>query len=111
VEIANRLEATGKPGFVHVSGRTLSNLNVADYTIHPGTEMAQMDPVLQKHPMSTFLLSAVVNRASDRPVDVRPSYVDLDIKNLEPTRDTASLASMTDELREEFNKMPVGGLK
>ncbi|XP_065723990.2 adenylyl cyclase X E isoform X4 [Drosophila suzukii] len=111
VEIANRLEATGKPGFVHVSGRTLSNLNVADYTIHPGTEMAQMDPVLQKHPMSTFLLSAVVNRASVRPVDVRPSYVDVDIKNLGPTRDTASLASMTDELREEFNKMPVGGLK
>ncbi|XP_050740751.1 adenylyl cyclase X E-like isoform X2 [Drosophila biarmipes] len=111
VEIANRLEATGKPGFVHVSGRTLTNLNLADYTIHPGTEEAQMDPVLQKHPMSTFLLSAVVSRGSARPLKVETSFVEVDITKLGPAQDPASVASMFDELREEFSKMPVGGLK
>ncbi|XP_016963059.1 adenylyl cyclase X E-like [Drosophila biarmipes] len=113
VEIANRLEATGKPGYVHVSGRTLSSLNPADYKILPGTEKAQADPVLQKHPMSTYLLTGEVTRDSVRSVDIVSSYSDLDIRTIRPTRKTqiVSADAMSNELREEFNKMPVGGFQ
>nr|XP_017012684.2 adenylyl cyclase X E-like isoform X1 [Drosophila takahashii] len=113
VEIANRLEQTGKPGYVHVSGRTLSSLNAADYTILPGTEKARRDPVLQKHPMSTYLLTGEVNRDSVRSVDLGSSFSELEIRTLGPTRKTQLLSpdAMSNELREEFSKMPVGGFQ
>ncbi|XP_026834758.1 adenylyl cyclase X E [Drosophila erecta] len=113
VDIANRLEATGKPGYVHVSGRTLSSLNVSHYTIFPGTEVAQRDPVLQKHPMSTYLLTAAPSRNSVRPVDAVHSYADINIKALGASRKSPILKPtvMSDELREEFKKMPVGGVQ
>nr|NP_620474.2 adenylyl cyclase X B [Drosophila melanogaster]AAF53227.3 adenylyl cyclase X B [Drosophila melanogaster] len=111
VDIANRLEATGKPGYVHVSGRTLSSLNVAEYTVFPGTEVAQSDPILQKQPMTTYLLTAAPSRNSVRSVDAVHSYAEIDINALGASRKSPILRPtlMSDELREEFKKMPVGG--
>ncbi|XP_043063825.1 adenylyl cyclase X E-like [Drosophila ficusphila] len=114
VDIANRLEATGKPGYVHVSGRTLSNLNADEYIIFPGTEKAQRDSMLQKHPMGTYLIRGHVQRESVRSTLYGvQSHINLDIKTLQTSRstrgETANTDSMSDELREEFNKMPVGG--
>ncbi|XP_052853494.1 adenylyl cyclase X E-like isoform X1 [Drosophila gunungcola] len=110
VEIANRLEATGKPAFVHISGRTLSNLNAADYVIMQSTEMAKTDPLLKS--MSTYLITGVATRDYVRnTMDPVLSGSNLDIKMIDKERPSmASRRSMSDELREEFRKMPVESL-
>ncbi|XP_016964662.1 adenylyl cyclase X E-like isoform X4 [Drosophila biarmipes] len=109
VEIANRLESTGRPGFVHVSGRTLSNLNPSDYTIMSGTEAAQSDPLLES--MSTYLLTDHVYRNSvGSTIEGVLSATSLDIKPVESVRmHPPARLSMTKELHEEFQNMPVGG--
>ncbi|XP_017065352.2 LOW QUALITY PROTEIN: adenylyl cyclase X E-like [Drosophila eugracilis] len=113
VDIANRLEATGKPGYVHVSGRTLSHLDPKDYTIFSGTEKAKLDPVLQKNPMSTYLLTAAPNRDSFKSLKEFRSYGSMEFKTLETERRTQVVAdgSISEELRDGFDKMPVGGIK
>ncbi|XP_037708960.1 adenylyl cyclase X E-like isoform X1 [Drosophila subpulchrella] len=109
VEIASRLEATGRPGFVHVSGRTLSNLNPSDYTIMSGTETARNDPMLES--MSTYLLTDRVNRKSVvSTLEGVLSASSLDFKPVETVRSQrTSHMSMNEELREDFRNMPVGG--
>ncbi|XP_044250956.1 adenylyl cyclase X E-like [Drosophila takahashii] len=109
VEIANRLESTGRPGYVHVSGRTLSNLNPSDYKIMSGTEKARNDPVLES--MSTYLLTRQEIQSSlDSSAAGVVSSESLDIKPVESVRTHRSTrVSMTRELREEFRNMPVGG--
>ncbi|XP_016970905.1 adenylyl cyclase X E [Drosophila rhopaloa] len=108
VDIANRLEATGKPGFVHVSGRTLSNLKATDYVIMQSTEKAQNDPMLKA--MRTYLITGI-NRDSIRSMDGVLSGASLEIKTIDKERPTmANRISMSEELRAEFRKMPVGGI-
>lgn len=58
VDIANRLEATGATGRVHVSQKTLSLLD-GEYFFEDGTEKAREDPVLQKHGIRTFLIKSL----------------------------------------------------
>ncbi|XP_039494797.1 adenylyl cyclase X E isoform X1 [Drosophila santomea] len=110
VEIANHLESTGKPGYVHVSGRTLSMLNPSDYTILTGTQKARKDPVLQY--ISTYLLTGQVARESViSSIGGVLSGSFLEIRSIERIRSgRPSQSSMTDELREEFRNMPVGGI-
>ncbi|KAH8389511.1 hypothetical protein KR200_008067, partial [Drosophila serrata] len=109
VDIANHLESTGKAGYVHISGRTLGNLTPSTYEILPGTEDALNDPVLQKHPMRTYLITGtpfwVPSRSSGRP---RTHQSAIDIKS-RPVQGDPGTNIMTDELREEFRNMPVGG--
>ncbi|EDV50278.1 adenylyl cyclase X E isoform X1 [Drosophila erecta] len=58
VDIANRLEATGATGRVHVSQKTLSLLD-GEYFFEDGTEKAREDAVLQKHGIRTFLIKSL----------------------------------------------------
>lgn len=58
VDIANRLEATGATGRVHVSQQTLRLLD-GEYFFEDGTEKAREDPVLQKHDIRTFLIKSL----------------------------------------------------
>ncbi|XP_034655456.1 adenylyl cyclase X E-like isoform X1 [Drosophila subobscura] len=58
VDIANRLEATGATGRVHVSQQTLALLD-GEYFFEDGTEKAREDPVLQKHGIRTFLIKSL----------------------------------------------------
>ncbi|XP_068142112.1 adenylyl cyclase X E isoform X1 [Drosophila tropicalis] len=58
VDIANRLEATGATGRVHVSQQTLRLLD-GEYFFEDGTEKAREDPVLQKHGIRTFLIKSL----------------------------------------------------
>lgn len=58
VDIANRLEATGATGRVHVSQETLALLD-GEYFFEDGTEKAREDPVLQKHGIRTFLIKSL----------------------------------------------------
>ncbi|KAH8379844.1 hypothetical protein KR009_007571 [Drosophila setifemur] len=58
VDIANRLEATGATGRVHVSQQTLALLD-GEYFFEDGTEKAREDPVLQKHGIHTFLIKSL----------------------------------------------------
>uniref|UniRef100_A0A1A9ZAQ2 adenylate cyclase n=1 Tax=Glossina pallidipes TaxID=7398 RepID=A0A1A9ZAQ2_GLOPL len=55
VDIANRLEATGMPGRLHVSNTTL-RLAQDFYVYENGTEKATLDPVLIKNNVRTFLI-------------------------------------------------------
>lgn len=55
VDIANRLEATGMPGRVHVSNNTLQ-LAQDFYVYENGTEKATLDPLLIKNNVRTFLI-------------------------------------------------------
>uniref|UniRef100_A0A1A9UI69 adenylate cyclase n=1 Tax=Glossina austeni TaxID=7395 RepID=A0A1A9UI69_GLOAU len=55
VDIANRLEATGMPGRLHVSNSTL-HLAQDFYVYENGTEKATLDPVLIKNNVRTFLI-------------------------------------------------------
>lgn len=66
MNIANHLESTGEPGYVHVSSITLNNLDLNEYIVRPGTAKAQQDPVLQKVPMRTYLITGVPQRDSVR---------------------------------------------
>ncbi|KAH8308454.1 hypothetical protein KR059_012990, partial [Drosophila kikkawai] len=109
VDIANHLEATGKAGYVHISGRTLSNLTPSMYTILPGTEEAQNDPVLQKHPMNTYLINGTSSAIpSKRITYYRRQQSVIDIKS-RPVQGAPETNTMADELREDFRNMPVGG--
>ncbi|KAH8250808.1 hypothetical protein KR038_003498, partial [Drosophila bunnanda] len=109
VDIANHLEATGKAGYVHVSGRTLINLTPSTYQVLPGTEDALNDPVLQKHPMRTYLLKGTpVWDPSRSFARTRVNQSAIDIKS-RPVQGDPGTNIMTDELREDFRKMPVGG--
>lgn len=55
VEIANRLESTGLPGRVHISGETLERLD-NEFQYEDGTAKAINDPLLQQHSIRTFLI-------------------------------------------------------
>ncbi|XP_070136366.1 adenylyl cyclase X E-like isoform X2 [Drosophila bipectinata] len=59
VDITNRLEASGKPGLVHISERTMGMLG-DQYVIENGTDAAKLDPILQS--FRTYLVSS---RSSD----------------------------------------------
>ncbi|KAH8234021.1 hypothetical protein KR032_010953, partial [Drosophila birchii] len=109
VDIANRLEATGRAGYVHISGRTLGNLTPNTYRILPGTEDALNDPVLQKHPMSTYLITGSPSwMPSYRATRLRRYHSAIDIKQ-RPVQGELGNNEVTKELQEDFRKMPVGG--
>lgn len=55
VEIANRLENTGVPGRVHISGETLERLD-DEFQYEDGTEKAVNDLLLQQHSIRTYLI-------------------------------------------------------
>ncbi|XP_017127316.1 adenylyl cyclase X E [Drosophila elegans] len=57
VDITNRLEASGLPGMVHVSQRTLNMLD-DDYVFIEGTQEAKDDVVLQEAGIRTYLVSS-----------------------------------------------------
>ncbi|XP_017154963.2 adenylyl cyclase X E-like isoform X5 [Drosophila miranda] len=109
VTIANHLEATGTPGFVHVSDSTLKELEPSEYTIIPGTDAALEDPVLGKNNITTFLISAQTSHHSpSRSVERIDSYADID-KYARP--DLYHTKMFNEELRQEFRMMPVCGFK
>ena len=55
VDIANRLEATGQAGRVHVSEQTLKLLD-GEYMYEEGPLRARQDAVLQKYIIRSFLI-------------------------------------------------------
>lgn len=55
VNIANRLEATGAAGRIHVSRATL-NLSYDFYSYENGPARAKLDNVLQKYFIYTYLI-------------------------------------------------------
>ncbi|XP_064544818.1 adenylyl cyclase X E-like isoform X2 [Drosophila montana] len=102
VVIANRLEGTGVPGHIHTSERTLQMVIEPTYTVQPGTEKARNDPFLQKHNVVTYLI----------PPNVKPrAVIDLDfvsVRIIDSETELEQQSSVGLELREEFQKMPVG---
>ncbi|XP_033235452.1 adenylyl cyclase X E-like isoform X1 [Drosophila pseudoobscura] len=111
VTIANHLESTGSPGFVHVSASTLNELEPSEYTIIPGTDAALEDPVLSKHNISTFLISTEPSPHSTKRTTQRfesLSHMDIPARpDLYRTKDHV----INEELRHEFRKMPVSSFK
>ncbi|EDW35177.1 GL24731 [Drosophila persimilis] len=115
VTIANLLESTGAPGFVHISGRTLSQLDADQYTILPGTESALAEPFLREKNIRTYLLTGEVNMDPD--TYRLDSWGSLSVSALDiserPEFHThiGTDDSINDELREEFKNMPVSGVE
>ncbi|XP_033249344.1 adenylyl cyclase X E-like isoform X6 [Drosophila miranda] len=115
VTIANLLESTGAPGFVHISGRTLSQLDADLYTIYPGTESALAEPFLREKNIRTYLLTGDVNMDPD--TYRLDSWGSLSVSALDiserPEFHThiGTDNSINDELREEFKNMPVSGVE
>ncbi|KAH8413312.1 hypothetical protein KR009_009971, partial [Drosophila setifemur] len=113
VIIASHLESTGEPGCVHISGRTLSNLNAQEYSIMPGTAKAKEDPILQKSIMDTYLITGWLGRESDTVnINNYDSKFSFELKS-RPLEHSPSIGGqlLVDELREEFRKMPVVGFR
>jgi len=114
VVIANRLEATGLPGHIHVSERTISLILDHMYPLLPCTEAANNDPVLIKHGIATFLIAA-----TDTPDTI--SFSDSSSEGIESlslsmsmqmsARSDLNESRISLELRNEFQKMPVGPLR
>lgn len=55
VNIANKMEQTGCPGKVHITGQTLELLD-GEYIHEEGTEAAKNDPILKKYNIQTYLI-------------------------------------------------------
>lgn len=55
MNIANKMESTGCPGKVHVTGQTLALLE-GEYMYEDGTEAAKLDPTLKQHNITTYLI-------------------------------------------------------
>ncbi|XP_070133270.1 adenylyl cyclase X E isoform X2 [Drosophila bipectinata] len=112
VTIANVLESTGVPGFVHISGATLSNLDLPDYVIIDGPERAVDHPLLKKYKIKTYIVeSGPSSRESSDSFDYGRtlSVISITSRPFHHTRqEDANLdAIFNAELNEEFRKMPV----
>ncbi|XP_043071367.1 adenylyl cyclase X E isoform X2 [Drosophila grimshawi] len=106
VIIANHLEATGVPSYIHVSERTLQLIIDFGFEVHPGTQTALADPYLVKHNINTFLirLNAYAHKSINLNID-KFEY----INTISPMLDTKGQnQNVEQELAEEFKKMPVG---
>ncbi|KAH8405367.1 hypothetical protein KR222_007428, partial [Zaprionus bogoriensis] len=98
VMIANRLEATGATGHIHISERTLNFMIDHPHIVLPGTEAARGDPYLIRNGIKTFLIPMRSEHESDlQPVD-----------SLELSEQTEKEPSVEEELHNEFARMPVG---
>ncbi|XP_034128894.1 adenylyl cyclase X E-like isoform X2 [Drosophila guanche] len=114
VTIANRLESTGAPGFIHISGRTLNELAINQYSIFSGTDEARADRFLQAHNITTHLLTAAEILDPDAyRLDswgsLSLSVVDLNDRPELHTRSRMAIGpkdSINEELRKEFKNMP-----
>lgn len=96
VVIANRLEATGMAGHVHVSDRCLALMFDHSYDVLPGTEKASTDPYLLKYGITTNLIP-LTERYEAMFTSASVSGTKLDDE-----------VNIEEELHKEFQKMPVG---
>ncbi|KAH8276409.1 hypothetical protein KR018_005161, partial [Drosophila ironensis] len=110
VDIANLLESTGEPGYVHISSHTLVNLDIDNYTIKPGTARAQNDPVLQNRPMSTYLVTGGPPLES---VEAdKQKYASLNINSRPRQHSLNRQMNLNNiDLTKELSNIPVGGFK
>ncbi|XP_022216506.2 adenylyl cyclase X E-like isoform X2 [Drosophila obscura] len=113
------LESTGVQGYVHISARTLNELDQTDqYSIFPGTDEALASAFLRENSIKTYLLTGEITLDPDTyrldswgslslsALDIhdRP---ELDVRNQLVSGPNNSI---NDELREEFKNMPVSGI-
>ncbi|XP_017012669.2 adenylyl cyclase X E isoform X1 [Drosophila takahashii] len=112
VTIANVLESTGVPGFVHISGSTLNNLSQHRYVIKDGPEMARNHPLLRRYRIRTYIIRDDLKKDDEESDE---DFGELSVLSLFSTgsrqiytNNTKSLKAIFNaELREEFRKMPV----
>ncbi|XP_032311152.1 adenylyl cyclase X E isoform X2 [Drosophila ananassae] len=112
VTIANVLESTGVPGFVHISNVTLSNLDSPEYVVIAGPEKAVNHPLLQKYKIKTYIVeSGPSSRESSISNDLNNALSVISINSrpfLHTKNEDESLQAVFNaELHEEFRKMPV----
>ncbi|XP_051861896.1 adenylyl cyclase X E-like isoform X13 [Drosophila albomicans] len=107
VTIANRLEATGMAGHIHLSARTLNSMTDHSYTILPGTVAATEDPYLMKYKIVTFLIAATTT--TDEISEYESDEVETLSLSLQlSAKSHMSVGTYTVELHNEFKQMPVG---
>lgn len=104
VIIANKLEATGLAGHIHISDRTLRHLG-DEYIILPGPPEAKQNAYLRKYDIITYLIAAI---------NVPHDLIEADLNEL-ASQHTFKIPEDQDEvikkaLQVEFATMPVGVL-
>ncbi|KRG06756.1 uncharacterized protein Dmoj_GI13927, isoform E [Drosophila mojavensis] len=99
VLIANKLEATGMPGQVHVSERTLQMVKNM-YEVYPGTKAARTDAFLQKHNIITYLIISINDKGKRTELDSESN----DSFNVIQHQESSSGLVLSEELK----KMPLG---
>ncbi|XP_017862790.1 PREDICTED: adenylate cyclase type 2-like isoform X2 [Drosophila arizonae] len=99
VLIANKLEATGMPGQVHVSERTLQMIKNM-YEVYPGSEAAREDAYLQKHNIITYLIISINDKGKGTELDSESN----DSFNVIQHQESSSGLLLSEELK----KMPLG---
>ncbi|XP_064544952.1 adenylyl cyclase X E-like isoform X1 [Drosophila montana] len=102
VKIASKLEATGRPGHIHISERTLGSILDNTYEILPGTEEALNDPYLASHNIHTFLIAAINVKLEDYGLKGAESHSYMQLAEEERS------SSIKRELQAEYGKLPVG---
>ncbi|EDV58757.1 adenylyl cyclase X E [Drosophila erecta] len=113
VTIANVLESTGVPGFVHISSATLNYLNVNRFAIEDGPETAREHPLLQKYRVGTYIIRQDLqmdDEDSDDFLGELHAHSLFEVGAGPRLSDSANQnirAVFHEELREEFRKMPV----
>ncbi|XP_037931308.1 adenylyl cyclase X E isoform X2 [Teleopsis dalmanni] len=119
VDIANRLESTGKAGRVHVSEQTLKLLD-GEYLFEEGTPEARNDEVLRKYRIHTFLIKPPKVTFYDRSIGVKrqiekkstakqdttANFMHNTIMQYNQIRNQAKL-----EMSRELDKMPIGRIQ
>ncbi|KAH8414094.1 hypothetical protein KR222_006383, partial [Zaprionus bogoriensis] len=105
VLIANKLESTGLPGHIHISGRTLSHLWNETYEILPGTQEARENPFLLQCGVQTYLI-AYIDVSND--IDDMNDLTKTESKT--EANETEKRERLDEDLRKEFASMPVGTL-
>ncbi|XP_030372668.1 adenylyl cyclase X E-like [Scaptodrosophila lebanonensis] len=108
VKIANRLESTGRAGYVHISKQVLHMLG-DEYEVEPGPEGAVSDEFLKHHNIVTYLIKSgdpEILTDSTYSLKIIESWSVIGVSRENSLYDSASV-----ELHNELHKMPVGGLK
>lgn len=128
VAIANKLEATGMPGMLHITEQVLNLLSSEDYNWKEGTQAAKEDPLLTENNIRTYLIEPVKysNASGGSRSAARPSAGSCRVNN--PTSSRLPRASMPsknfmrnsmerylqmmlqidDEMKRELDQMPIG---
>lgn len=127
VAIANKLEATGVPGMLHITEQVLNLLPSQDYNWKDGTQAAKEDPLLMENNIKTYLIEPLkysssksgntfisngnTGRSQASTSSSRGPRASMATKNFmrnSMERYLQMMLQIDDEMKRELDQMPIG---